>query len=241
MESSDLEQKIKKVASLLLDAECLIITAGAGIGVDSGLPDFRGPEGFWRAYPPMKVKGLKLEDTATPHWFDTNAEFAWGFYAHRYDLYKTTKPHDGFNILLKWCQTMKKGYYAFTSNVDGQFQKSGFPQDKVVEWHGTIHYMQLCDTTTCREIWSVPNDVNFQVDPATFLLKSPLPMGPPGEMDRLARPNIKMFTDDTWLPDRTMGQREKFDEFFESLADDVKLVVIEIGCGESVPKIRKIS
>ena len=60
-------------------------------------------------------------------------------------------------------------------------------------------------------------------------------------MDRLARPNIKMFTDDTWLPDRTMGQREKFDEFFESLADDVKLVVIEIGCGESVPKIRKIS
>ena len=67
MESSDLDQKIKKVASLLLDAECLIITAGAGIGVDSGLPDFRGPEGFWRAYPPMKVKGLKLEDTATPH------------------------------------------------------------------------------------------------------------------------------------------------------------------------------
>ena len=66
-------------------------------------------------------------------------------------------------------------------------------------------------------------------------------MGPPGVMNRLARPNIKMFTDDTWLPDRTVVQREKFDEFFESLADDIKLVVIEIGCGESVPKIRKIS
>lgn len=35
----------------LATAEALIVTAGAGLGVDSGLPDFRGPEGFWRAYP----------------------------------------------------------------------------------------------------------------------------------------------------------------------------------------------
>ncbi|WP_265349696.1 Sir2 family NAD-dependent protein deacetylase [Campylobacter coli] len=32
-------------------AEVIIITAGAGMGVDSGLPDFRGKDGFWRAYP----------------------------------------------------------------------------------------------------------------------------------------------------------------------------------------------
>ena len=35
------------------DAEVILITVGAGMGVESGLPDFRGNEGFWRAYPPI--------------------------------------------------------------------------------------------------------------------------------------------------------------------------------------------
>lgn len=34
------------------------------MGVDSGLPDFRGTEGFWRAYPPMAKLNLRLEDTS---------------------------------------------------------------------------------------------------------------------------------------------------------------------------------
>jgi hypothetical protein len=39
-------------------ADALLIHAGAGMGCDSGLPDFRGPQGFWRAYPPMKARFL---------------------------------------------------------------------------------------------------------------------------------------------------------------------------------------
>ena len=236
-----MEKAIQKAAQVISNAEALIVTAGAGIGVDSGLPDFRGPQGFWRAYPIMRDKGLKLEEMATPHWFDTHSEFAWGFYAHRYKLYRTTQPHLGFNVLQRWGERMSKGYYAFTSNVDGQFQKAGFPENKVVEWHGTIHYMQLCHADTCREIWPVPNDANYEVEDGSLLLKSPLPMGPPGRMDQLARPNIKMFFDNTWVPDRTMAQKAKFDEFHDSLDQDTKLVVFEVGCGESNPKIRKIS
>ncbi|NOZ79257.1 MAG: NAD-dependent protein deacetylase, partial [Acidobacteria bacterium] len=38
---------------VLVAADALLITAGAGMGVDSGLPDFRGPEGFWDTYPPF--------------------------------------------------------------------------------------------------------------------------------------------------------------------------------------------
>ena len=45
------EPSIRAAAELIADADALIIAAGAGIGVDSGLPDSRGNEGFWRAYP----------------------------------------------------------------------------------------------------------------------------------------------------------------------------------------------
>ena len=41
-----------RAAALLARADALVIAAVAGMGVDSGLPDFRGPQGFWRAYPP---------------------------------------------------------------------------------------------------------------------------------------------------------------------------------------------
>lgn len=39
-----------EAAMIIKTAKILIITAGAGIGVDSGLPDFRGPQGFWNTY-----------------------------------------------------------------------------------------------------------------------------------------------------------------------------------------------
>ena len=47
MANFEVEENIKRAAGLIRDTDALIITAGAGIGVDSGLPDFRGPEAFW--------------------------------------------------------------------------------------------------------------------------------------------------------------------------------------------------
>ena len=49
---------IRAAAELIADADSLLVTAGAGMGVDSGLPDFRGAEGFWRAYPALGRRGL---------------------------------------------------------------------------------------------------------------------------------------------------------------------------------------
>ncbi len=43
--------KIKIAREKIAQADAILITAGAGMGVDSGLPDFRGNEGFWKAYP----------------------------------------------------------------------------------------------------------------------------------------------------------------------------------------------
>ena len=47
--------EICKITDLIHNCSGLLIGAGAGMGVDSGLPDFRGKEGFWRAYPPKKT------------------------------------------------------------------------------------------------------------------------------------------------------------------------------------------
>lgn len=84
-----------KAKEVIKQADSVLITAGAGMGVDSGLPDFRGKEGFWRAYPYAKKLGLNFQDLANPRWFIENPRLAWAFYGHRLNLYRNTQPHEG--------------------------------------------------------------------------------------------------------------------------------------------------
>ena len=99
------------------DAEAILIGAGAGMGVDSGLPDFRGNSGFWKAYPPLEKLGIQFHEIANPQWFTDDPNLAWGFYGHRLDLYQKTKPHHGFEILLEKHTRQEIPMFIFTSNV----------------------------------------------------------------------------------------------------------------------------
>src|SRR6476659_4965228 len=127
---SDIEkvdEALERAAQAIRAADALSVSAGAGIGVDSGLPDFRGTQGFWRSYPAVAKLGLPFEEMAHPVWFQNDPHLAWAFYGHRLDLYRQTKPHRGFRQLLDIGPRMRHGCWVFTSNVDGQFQKAGFP------------------------------------------------------------------------------------------------------------------
>ena len=79
-------EALKRAADAIAGAGSLFVTAGAGMGVDSGLPDFRGPEGFWRAYPVFAKLGIRFEEAANPRWFREDPALAWGFYGHRLEL-----------------------------------------------------------------------------------------------------------------------------------------------------------
>ena len=70
----DIQKKIELAAEAVKDADALFITAGAGMGVDSGLPDFRGNSGFWKAYPPIAKLGKSFSEMANPVWFDKTPE-----------------------------------------------------------------------------------------------------------------------------------------------------------------------
>ena len=93
---------LSRAASIVRGAEAFVITAGAGMGVDSGLPDFRGNKGFWNAYPAYARLGLSFVDCANPQHFSGDPSFGWGFYGHRTNLYRNTVPHEGFHVIRKW-------------------------------------------------------------------------------------------------------------------------------------------
>ncbi len=234
----EIDQSIQDAANSLRHADALLITAGAGMGVDSGLPDFRGDHGFWRAYPPIAKLGISFVQMANPEWFHRDPHLAWAFYGHRLYLYRKTVPHAGFTKLLNVGIRKPNGCFVFTSNVDGQFQKAGFDQRYIEECHGSIHHLQ-CVRPCNERIWSGDN-LDVEIDERHFKAMDPLPKCP--DCKNIARPNILMFGDWSWLSSRTDSQRDNFYEWLrQSTSNRKKLVIIECGAGEAVATVRYMS
>jgi NAD-dependent SIR2 family protein deacetylase len=228
--SSPLDQ----AAALIAGADALLICAGAGMGVDSGLPDFRGDEGFWRAYPPYARLGLRFVELADPIHFAEDPTLAWGFYGHRLSLYRNTKPHAGFAILRSWADSLAHGARVFTSNVDGQFQRAGFDEPHVAEVHGSIHHLQCllpCSTT----FWPAPA-LDLSIDEGTMRATGDLPTCP--DCGNLARPNILMFGDADWVPHRSQRHLDDLAAWRRDLRGH-NLVVIELGAGTAISTVRR--
>ena len=225
-----MEEQIKRATKVIEEADVLLITAGAGIGVDSGLPDFRGNEGFWKAYPALK--GFSFVDMANPEWFYTDPHRAWGFYGHRLNLYRQTIPHQGFTFLLEWVQNKTKSSFIFTSNVDGQFQKVGFTEDQICECHGSIHYVQ--GFTTSGPICSA-DPLDLAIDHQQVKLIGDLPRHQ--DIQGAIRPNILMFGDMTWNDQRTETQYDRLERWLD-IHQKSRIAVIEMGAGTAIPSVR---
>lgn len=193
---------------------------------------------MWRAYPALKRLGISFEQMARPSWFRTDPHLAWAFYGHRLHLYRRTQPHRGFAQLLALGRARPLGYFVFTSNVDGQFQRAGFAPERIGECHGSIHHWQ-CAAGCGEDIWDAePQTV--VVDEIAFRAVEPLPRC--RQCGELARPNILMFSDPHWLSDRTAAQEARFDRWLAELSRRrARIAIIELGAGTAIPTVRSTS
>ena len=204
------------------------------MGVDSGLPDFRGKGGFWKAYPHLRKLGIHFEEMANPMWFKEDPHLAWGFYGHRLNLYRSTKPHQGYTLIQKWISSHNLHPFIFTSNVDGHFQKSGFAEEWIKECHGSIIHLQ-CLSRCGQQTWPVPEDFRIRLDREKMYAHDPLPSCP--SCHGLARPNILMFSDFEWDSERMLEQEKRMHHWMKTHGNS-RLFVLEMGAGLNVPTVR---
>eukprot|EP01126_Amoeba_proteus_P033330 TRINITY_DN3271_c0_g2_i13.p1 TRINITY_DN3271_c0_g2~~TRINITY_DN3271_c0_g2_i13.p1 ORF type:complete len:165 (+),score=37.41 TRINITY_DN3271_c0_g2_i13:1099-1593(+) len=80
------------------------------------------------------------------------------------------------------------GFSVFTSNVDGHFQKAGFPENNIIECHGSIHFIQEDDGI------KPATNINILIDPHTMKAQNV----PRDKNGNVLRPNILMFGDWDW-------------------------------------------
>lgn len=219
--------KMQHIKDLLHSCHHLLITSGAGMSADSGLPTFRDKEGLWKEYPALKELDLKFQEIANPNSFLLQPSLAWSFYAHRHNLYLRTPPHQGYSTLLEFARS-KKSFFVLTSNVDSHFLTSGYPSRSLYECHGNIKHHQC---TCTHEIWYVDREIPMEDSKVINPPRCPF-------CGSVARPNILMFNDWGFNDIRESVQAQNFLEWKRSLNQDELLVILEIGAGVAIPTIR---
>jgi NAD-dependent deacetylase len=113
--------------SLLKRAERVMVSTGAGISTESGIPPFRGPDGLWENFKP--------EELATPEAFGQDPKKVWRWYDWRRQMIGKAEPNSGHVALVNLEEFFPR-FFLFTQNIDGLHQRAG--NKNVHELHGNI-------------------------------------------------------------------------------------------------------
>jgi NAD-dependent deacetylase len=135
---------IETVRTWIESAKRIVVLSGAGISTESGIPDFRGPNGLWTRDPEAEKLSNISYYLADPEvrrkaWQKRLSNPAW-----------TAQPNAGHKAIVE-LEKRGKLHALITQNIDGLHQKAGTSQERVIEVHGTMHWVVCWD---CR--WRGP-------------------------------------------------------------------------------------
>jgi len=122
--------KIDAVAEIILQSKKIVVFTGAGISTESGIPDFRSPGGIWDRYDPNELTYQKfLSSQASREKYWERQKLLWPIIA-------AAKPNAG-HLAIAELYNMGKLDCVITQDGDSLHQKSGIPDEMVIELHGT--------------------------------------------------------------------------------------------------------
>lgn len=130
MKSSDLSSAIEQVADLIIQSNRIVVFTGAGISTESGIPDFRGPDGLWTKLDPEEFtiqRFLSNTESRKKHW----KMFAEG------GLVRNAEPNIAHYAVAD-LEKLGKLDCVITQNVDNLHQRAGNSPEKVFELHGNM-------------------------------------------------------------------------------------------------------
>ncbi|MHA2175918.1 MAG: SIR2 family NAD-dependent protein deacylase [Candidatus Hodarchaeales archaeon] len=154
----------------------ITVITGSGISRPSGIPTFRGTNGYWKKYNPMEL--------ATPQAFRKNPQLVWEWYFHRLNLISKSNPNPAHEILAK-LELKGHNIEIFTQNVDNLHEKAG--SSNVYHLHGEI-FKRRCTNCGITSKWGL----------ISFTEKEKIPKCT--ECDSNLRPDVVWFNE-TLNPD----------------------------------------
>lgn len=183
-----LSPELQKILKSTVDKKGKIVfLTGAGISAESGIPTFRGEEGYWV----IGSENYYPEEMATYEMFTKNPEEVWKWYLYRYFVCNKSFPNPGHEALVKMENLFGDRFHLITQNVDGLHLRAGNSLKRMYLIHGSLQYVR-CSKECTDTLYPFPEGIsekgkNDQLnDSERALLKCP-------KCNSLLRPHVLWF------------------------------------------------
>ena len=197
----------------------VLVLTGAGVSAESGIPTFRGKDGYWRNIDPAKL--------ATPEAFARDPQLVWDWYRERRQRIRNAQPNAAHEAIARLAERTDD-FLLVTQNVDDLHTRAGVAQEKMVQIHGDIFVTRCsrCDFSDGGRGGSPEPPGTCVVEPtngrlrsiaATFEEDAGLPKCP--ECHALLRPSVVWFGEQ--LP---QSELQRVQDFLDGGACDVVIV-----------------
>ena len=139
----------QELSQYINEAKNIVIFTGAGISTESGIPDFRGPQGVWKTNTPIYFQDfIGSEEVRKESW---KRKFS------GQDIIKKANPNIGHFAVAEIINNHESAYL-ITQNVDNLHQDAGVPDDKITEIHGNASYASCLDCGIRYELKPIKKD-----------------------------------------------------------------------------------
>jgi NAD-dependent deacetylase len=146
----------KRINECLLNRQKITFLVGAGISAESGIPTFRGKDGFWIS----GSKNYKAQEIGTYRMFSLASDEVWKWFLYRKSLTEKAKPNQS-HLMLKEIEDKLKDYFILISqNVDSLHKKAGNSLERTYLIHGDMDFVR-CGDECSDELYPFPKGINL--------------------------------------------------------------------------------
>ncbi len=151
---ADIEQAIAACRAALVDGGHVVALTGAGVSAESGIPTFRGEEGYWT----VGAREYQPQELATHESFERMPWDVWAWYLYRRGVCRAAEPNAAHTALVRWDAALGKRFALVTQNVDGLHRRAGSPDERTFPIHGDIGLMR-CAADCHPDRWPIPDGI----------------------------------------------------------------------------------
>lgn len=203
----------------------MTVLTGAGISAASGIPTFRGPEGYWtvgaREYTPQQL--------ATRAMFTRAPDDVWAWYLYRLGVCRAAAPNAAHDAVVRLEQSLGDRFLLITQNVDGLHLRAGNTARRTYPVHGEIEWARCAaDCTTDRV--PIPDRV------ATKERGEPLTDSDRAAL-RCSRCGARLRPHVLWFDETYDEPRFRFDSALRAAAETALLVTVGTSGATTLPAL----
>ncbi len=146
----------EELKSFISNKSRITVLTGAGVSAESGIPTFRGPEGYWT----VGSENYQFQEISNFRMFQFQPKEVWKWFLFRRGVCNHALPNAGHFALAELANMLQDRFTLITQNVDGLHLRAGNRLENTFQIHGNLNYMR-CAVECCDKVYPLPDEIPF--------------------------------------------------------------------------------